>query len=693
VRRHLISGFIVPLALALLTSLVVFRIVSTHERDLTHVNETSRTSAQLNALIKTVIDAETGQRGFVITGDEVFLEPYLSSTVEFGVTLLALRGLLTDSASQETLSEIDALFEQWHREVADVVVQARRQAPVELGSALRGASTAFTEARAATMRYQLMNESSLLNRSGLLLGEVERQLERALSLGISGLRRTEVRAAAAQVARYRREDGSGRAPPERAQTLGDALARLATDAETAETEVTTLIRAGAGKRLTDAIRTRVADLSSEVNTTLERTLAASTAATQRTQWVAFFGPLFAALVSLLAILQGLRRVNRSVRKLAVVAKEIAAGQLERRLTLAEDDELRPLAEDFNRMADRLSERERQNTQLEEFSSTLQVCTTTKDAFEVVERFGPQLFGALSGTLYLINSSRNLLETVSSWGEGRLAGAETPLVHIPTDCWAVRLSRPLRVDGTEKGIVCLHAPTPVPAKSLCVPLRSQDETLGLLYLFAHEPGATLTGATEQFAVTVAEQLALALSNLRLRESLRQQSIHDPLTGLYNRRHLEETLELELHRAARRNEALSVVMFDVDHFKRYNDLHGHDAGDTVLRALSDLVKRHIRAGDLAYRYGGEEFLLVQPGMGVADALKRAESLREAAANLMLAERGSPLGSVTISLGIASYPTHAQTGADLIKRADEALYHAKRGGRNRTVPTGSEPQPVEG
>jgi len=149
---------------------------------------------------------------------------------------------------------------------------------------------------------------------------------------------------------------------------------------------------------------------------------------------------------------------------------------------------------------------------------------------------------------------------------------------------------------------------------------------------------------------------------------------------------------LHRAARRSEPVSVVMFDVDHFKRLNDTYGHDAGDTVLRALSDVVKKHIRAGDLAYRLGGEEFLLVQPGMGSPDALKRAETLRETAAALVLSERGSALGGVTISLGVATYPDHAQRGEDLLKRADEALYRAKRGGRNRTVLTGNDLQGVE-
>jgi len=685
-KRRVFGGFVVPLVLALLTSLVVLQIVSSYERDFERVNETSRTSAQLSTLVKTVIDAETGQRGFAITGNQTFLEPYLSSTTEFGVTLSALRASLTEDADRETLSRIDSLFERWHREIAEVVIGTRRRAPVELAGALRGASTAFSEARATMTRYQLNQETALLSRAGRLLGETERQLERALKLGVVGPKQAAMRAATDRVEAYRREVSA----LSEAQALDDTLQQLAADAEAAEKKVTALIRVGAGKRLTDEIRTQVAKLSEEVNTDLENTLAASTAAIRRTEWVAFFGPLFAALISSLAILQGQKRLSRSVEQLGEVVGAVAAGQLERRLTLSPRDDLRPLAENFNRMANRLSEREQQNAQLGQFSSTLQSCTTTVEAYGATERFAPQLFGAFSGALYRISSSRNLLEEVARWGDE--AGLpDAPQVHTPSDCWALRRGSPQTVDGA-RGMICLHAHTPAPLKSLCTPLITQNEPLGLLYLYSSDPETDLNGATERFVGTVAEQLALALSNLRLRESLRQQSIRDPLTGLYNRRHLEETLELELHRAARRSEPVSVVMFDVDHFKRYNDAHGHDAGDTVLRALSDVVKKHIRAGDLAYRVGGEEFLLVQPGMGSPDALKRAETLRETAAALVLSERGSALGGVTISLGVATYPDHAQRSEDLLKRADEALYHAKRGGRNRTVVTGSDREGVE-
>ncbi len=681
-NRRVVGGFVVPLLLALFTSLVVFQIVRTYNRNVASVTAASRTAGNLNILIKTVIDAETGQRGFAITGNETFLEPYRSSTAGFGVALSALRRALPDERSQKTLGAVEALFERWQREVAGVVIQARRRTPVEFSGALGDAGAALTEARVAALRYELTGNPIFVSRAEVRLERAQNQLQRALLSGIRGEKLTAVRAAAARldelgsagdvagdVARTNALAG--------AQALDDTLSRLATEAETAEAGVTALIRAGAGKQLTDEIRTRVGELLGGVNNTLARTLEAGSTGTQRTQWVAFFGPLFAALMSLLVILQGQRQLERSVRQLGAVVEAVAAGQLERRLTLPPRDELYSLAENFNRMADRLSEREGQNAQLGEFGNTLQTCKTAEEAYRVTEEFAPKLFGLFSGTLYRVSEPRNVLEEVAHWG-GKIADATAPIYTL-SDCWALRRGKLQVVDG-ERGIVCLHAPAPT--TSLCAPLVTQNETLGVLYLYAHNPAARFSEATEHFVGTVAEQLALALSNLRLRESLLQQSIRDPLTGLFNRRHLEETLDLELHRAARREEPISAVMFDVDHFKRYNDLHGHDAGDAVLRALGGLVQRYIRAGDVACRYGGEEFLLLQPGMSAHDALVRAETLRQAVSLLSLEHNGVALDNITVSLGIATYPEHALGRAALLKRADEALYEAKRAGRNRVA-----------
>jgi diguanylate cyclase (GGDEF)-like protein len=183
-----------------------------------------------------------------------------------------------------------------------------------------------------------------------------------------------------------------------------------------------------------------------------------------------------------------------------------------------------------------------------------------------------------------------------------------------------------------------------------------------------------------ALSVAEDMALALANLRLRETLRSQAIRDPLTGLFNRRYMEETLERELNRVKRQGAPLGVIMMDLDHFKQYNDTYGHSAGDDLLSALGSLIKSQIREEDIACRYGGEEFLLILPGTSMEVTLERAEILRQAVQEMHLRYRS--LKPITLSLGVAVYPDHGDTGLEIIQAADAALYRAKQAGRDRVM-----------
>ena len=189
---------------------------------------------------------------------------------------------------------------------------------------------------------------------------------------------------------------------------------------------------------------------------------------------------------------------------------------------------------------------------------------------------------------------------------------------------------------------------------------------------------------RLAGVLAEQLSLALGNLRLQETLRSRSERDPLTDLYNRRHLELSAERELARATRHTHPLAFVMLDVDHFKMFNDTHGHDAGDAVLREVALVLKRHTRTEDIACRYGGEEFLMVLPGCPLEDAYQKSEAIREAIAQLRVTVGGTVLSRVTASLGIACYPQHGERMEELIRAADAALYKAKAAGRNQIVAT---------
>jgi diguanylate cyclase (GGDEF)-like protein len=354
--------------------------------------------------------------------------------------------------------------------------------------------------------------------------------------------------------------------------------------------------------------------------------------------------------------------------------------LRRRTAVAEQDFNRKIAASLAE----LRERNQEVTFLSQMSSFLQTCASSEEACTAIARFGPQLFPHEAGTIFMFHASRNYLELAASWG-----GANTHEdMFPPADCWALRRGRLHTVGEQDHAIVCAHVARHGQHTEpyICAPMMAQGETLGLLYLKTRPAAAggitELTEAKEQLATAVAEQIALALSNLKLRETLRQQSVRDPLTGLYNRRFLEETLDRELARLERKNLPLSLIMIDVDNFKNFNDTFGHEAGDAVLRDLGGVLQRHVRGGDIACRYGGEEFTIVLPEASLEIGRQRAEMLREAARELRLVHDGKSLGAVTLSLGVACFPEHGRRREHLLQVADAALYEAKNGGRNRVV-----------
>lgn len=329
-------------------------------------------------------------------------------------------------------------------------------------------------------------------------------------------------------------------------------------------------------------------------------------------------------------------------------------------------------------------RNQEITFLGQLSSFLQTCTTSQEACTAIARFGPQLFPTEAGVIYLFHASRNFVESVASWGSVELHGED---MFQPADCWALRRGRLHAVGATATTMVCDHvARRGEPVQPyVCAPMMAQGETLGLLFLQAHPVAggtAALSEAKQQLAAAVAEQIALALSNLILRETLRQQSVRDPLTKLYNRRFLEESLDRELARLERKNLPLSLIMIDIDHFKTFNDTFGHDAGDAVLRDLGGILQRNIRTSDIACRFGGEEFTVVLPEANVEIGRQRGETLREAMRGLQLVYGGKPLGPVTLSMGVACFPEHGRQREQLLQAADAALYEAKNAGRNRVV-----------
>jgi diguanylate cyclase (GGDEF)-like protein/PAS domain S-box-containing protein len=333
--------------------------------------------------------------------------------------------------------------------------------------------------------------------------------------------------------------------------------------------------------------------------------------------------------------------------------------------------------------------------LSDMTSMLQSCSRLDEAYAIVAEHTRWLFPGQAGALYVVGDARIYSERVAVWGT-----PAPPEAYIePEDCWALRRGRPYRAVGPHRtevseahpALFCRHVQAPLPEAALCVPLMAQGATLGLLHLrllpLENNGGGAGGGQKEpypegqmQLAQAVAGGLAVAIANIRLQQTLHEQSIRDPLTGLFNRRHLYDALNRAVKRAEGQTEPLAILMVDIDHFKSFNDTHGHEAGDAMLHELGRFLTTEIRDGDIACRYGGEEFALILPGATIQASRERAESLRRGAREITVLYHREQLGPVSLSIGLAHMPSHASTPQELLRAADAALYRAKAKGRDQ-------------
>ncbi len=335
---------------------------------------------------------------------------------------------------------------------------------------------------------------------------------------------------------------------------------------------------------------------------------------------------------------------------------------------------------------RLERQTQEITLLNQMIRLLQTCQDSAEVHVVVRQFAEQLFPADSGALYALNASVGLIEMVSSWGKMPPAAQ----VFSSQECWALRRGQVHAICDAQDPLACPHLVQDSPVDSLCAPMIAQGETLGVVHLHrdtldagqSPDVRARLLASREQLAVTVAGHVALALANLNLRDTLRAQSIRDPLTGLYNRRYLSESLEREVRRTLRSQRPLAVVMLDVDYFKQFNDTLGHDAGDALLHALGGYLQSRTRGEDIACRYGGDEFVIVLADVSMETMLRRAHQLQEGIKHLTVSYGKEYLNAPTVSLGVAVCPDHGSSAEALLQAADEALYKAKLQGRDRVV-----------
>jgi diguanylate cyclase (GGDEF)-like protein len=438
---------------------------------------------------------------------------------------------------------------------------------------------------------------------------------------------------------------------------------------------------------------------------------------QATYTTLFVNGLIAVAAILLAFLSALiisQGIAAPLASLADTATRIADGDLNLIANVRQQDEVGALAHAFNRMTSRLrqliikqerhigelqyaeaevrrvnADLERTVTELEQYnldmqllnrlSSTIQRCENGDEAYATSVPLLGILFAERAGVFYRHSNTPPYLQLVGTWGDK----SQVETLPQPSECHILTNAQPTNTRAKYLSGKCWIGTANNQQKILCIPLHAGDKLLGVLHVQLHENESdAIQERLARLGNRTADLLALALANLQLREDLEEQAVRDPLTGLFNRRFLNEVLKQELDHARRHQQTLALLLLDIDHFKHMNDTYGHDAGDAVLRVVGQLLSTSFRPEDTVCRFGGEEMLVVLPGISRDSACARAERLRQAMNDLHIEYEGVQLPSITASIGVAVFPMHGQNPDSLIIAADQALYRAKHNGRNRVL-----------
>ena len=307
---------------------------------------------------------------------------------------------------------------------------------------------------------------------------------------------------------------------------------------------------------------------------------------------------------------------------------------------------------------------------------LQLCVNVQQVYDTAAGSFSRLLPGTGGCLYIINNSRQNVEVVSSWGSVNLDDFSPP-----DNCCGLRSGQPRWRQPGISEIHCAHFSGQAPDRYLCRPIVAHGNTIGILYVQCDtDELVELVNARMDNLRQLLQITGLAVATLNLQSKLENQSIRDSLTGLFNRHFMQMSMEREMARAKRRKQIMAVLMLDVDHFKKFNDTHGHAAGDAVLKAVSEVFAKNVRTEDIACRYGGEEFTIILPDTSVEGACDRADSILSAVSLLRVQVGNEIFGDLSVSIGLSFFPGDGDTSDQLLQRADTALYRAKRQGRNR-------------
>ncbi|MFA0403539.1 diguanylate cyclase [Vibrio sp. 10N.222.52.C12] len=335
-------------------------------------------------------------------------------------------------------------------------------------------------------------------------------------------------------------------------------------------------------------------------------------------------------------------------------------------------------EEQKKQDERIRQRTHEIELMHRLATMLAACSNMVEAQQIVSDILPRILGQVNGSVSLMRASRNQLITQLDWGETWPGSVS----FAPEECWSLRKGRAHLSNNDFHSLTCGHMHEMDNNQTLCIPLTAHGNTIGIMHLYFGQGDIKIDPIIEQLAFSVSEHLGLALANLSLQEKLRSQALSDPLTGLFNRRFFEQKLEEHSMNSPTSEQPLSLLMLDLDHFKRFNDNFGHDAGDFVLKEISALLKQSVSEDEIACRLGGEELAVLLPHYSMQEATEFGQTLCDTVRSMHLEHKGLSLGQLGVSIGVATYPKPASDTESLVKMADNALYMAKDMGRSRVV-----------
>jgi diguanylate cyclase (GGDEF)-like protein len=392
--------------------------------------------------------------------------------------------------------------------------------------------------------------------------------------------------------------------------------------------------------------------------------------------------LLLALVLLSLTRAVTRLITEPVQQLIEASERVSRGDFQLALPAQLNNEFGVLSRSFSRMTTALRQEREEMEALNQFSERVTQCTSEREVYDHIlhslkERFHPRQI-----IIFKMNPAETFLEAAATHAPLPEEARGWPVIDEPQHCKAVRTGRAFRVNDVTLEPPCpSHFVLPSEGSYYCGPLIAGGIIIGAVRL----EGAKnyWTPERETLLESYLSVAATALSNIRLLDTMKQQATIDPLTGLYNRRYLEDYAKRIIPMSRRKEQPFGVIMLDLDHFKSFNDDYGHDVGDRILRGFAKTVTAAMRETNLAARIGGEEFVVLLPETGAKACLLVAERIRQAVGRMVVPSgTDKPPIQVTVSAGIAVFPDHGQSLEEVLQASDKALYESKRAGRNRVT-----------